>query len=134
MNVMWYTHLADHATGHFFDSFGFSERYFREANSGCFALAAHYRYLAEIHVGQKVTVRTRALGRSAKRLHFIHFFTLDLQASKLSATVETLATHTDMSIRRSSPLPDHLAAAFDQLVAEHGKLPWKAPLCGAIHP
>src|SRR5262245_24469919 len=71
MNVMWYAHLCDRATFTFFKSFGFDEAYFKANNAGCFALAAHYRYLAEVRIGQNVTIRTRALGQSPKRLHLM---------------------------------------------------------------
>lgn len=133
MNVMWYTHLFDRATFAFFDSFGFGADYFHRAASGCFALTQHTRYLAEIHVGQSVSLYTRALGRSAKRLHFMHFLHIE-EANKLSATCEYLATHVDLSVRRSSRLPPHLAEAFDRFVAEHQQLPWPAPECGLIKP
>jgi acyl-CoA thioester hydrolase len=132
MNVMWYAHLADRATFSFLGSFGFDEAYCRMNQAGCFALAAHYRYLVEIRIGQLVTVRSRALGRSAKRLHLMHFLTIDEKESELACTIETVGTHVDLRTRRSSPLPPAIAAAFDQILAECRKLPWPAPLCGAI--
>lgn len=134
MNVMWYAHLFDRATFTFFKSFGCDEVYFRARKAGVFALAAHYRYLAEVLIGQRVTVRTRALGRSAKRMHFIHFLTLDELGDRLACTCELLGTHIDMASRRSSPLPAHLGEGFDRIAAEHGQLTWEPPLCGAIRP
>ncbi len=133
MNVMWYTHLFDRATFSFFDSFGFGADYFHQARSGCFALTQHTRYLAELHVGESVSLYTRALGRSVKRLHFMHFLLVDAD-QRLSATCEYLATHVDLTVRRSSPLPPHLAEAFDRWVEQHRQLPWDPPLCGVIQP
>src|SRR5450755_4082794 len=77
MNVMWYTHLFSCSFEKFADQFGFNEAYFRAHHAGSFALETHVRYLAEVRIGQHVTVRSRALGRSAKLLHFMHFMTID---------------------------------------------------------
>ena len=52
--------------------------------------------------------------------------------AKVSATLEAIGTHVDLKIRRSAPFPPHVAAAFDELLAEHAKLPWPVPVCGAM--
>src|SRR5438132_14295099 len=101
MNVMWYTHLFSNATGGLFDLIGMTLEYFTANQAGSFALEAHVRYLAEVRAGQRVTVRSRALGRSAKRLHFMHFLVID-DGERLSATGEFVGTHVDMRVRRSS--------------------------------
>lgn len=133
MNVMWYAHLADRATFSFFKSFGYDEAYFRDYHAGAFALVTHYRYLAEVRIGQSVTIRTRALGRSAKRFHFVHFMTIDEMQDKLACTIETMGTHMDMRTRRSSEMAPQIAEAYDCILAEHRKLSWLPPLCGSIH-
>jgi acyl-CoA thioester hydrolase len=133
MNVMWYTHLFDRAAGAFFDLFGLNPAYFAAHQAGTFALEQHTRYLAEVRVGKHITVRTRALGRSAKRLHFMQFMTLDA-GGVLAATEENVGTHMDMRVRRSSPMPAEVAAAYDRLLAEHARLAWTAPVCGVMRP
>ncbi|MDH5506507.1 MAG: thioesterase family protein [Anaerolineae bacterium] len=133
MNVMWYTHLFDQATFAFFETFGMGAEYHTQSGSGSFALEQHTRYLAEVRVGEHIVIHSRALGRSIKRFHFIHFMLKD-DGQTLSATTELIGTHIDMSIRRTSPLPAHLAAAFDELLAQHNRLGWPAPVCGAMQP
>lgn len=133
MNVMWYTHFFDRATMAFFESFGMGLAYFESQNAGAFALEKHTRYLAEARLGQAVTVRSRALGRSAKRFHFMHFLILD-ESGLLSATTELVGTHVDRATRRSSPMPDTIGDAFDQLLATHSTLDWEPPLCGVMGP
>lgn len=133
MNVMWYTHLFSHAFGGFADQFGFNEAYFRANQTGSFALETHVRYLSEVHIGQHVTVRSRALGRSAKRVHFMHFMTID-ETGALAATQEHIGAHIDMRIRRMTPMPETITARFDKLVAEQNRLGWEAPVCGAMKP
>ncbi|MBI3837981.1 MAG: thioesterase family protein [Planctomycetia bacterium] len=133
MNVMWYTHLFSCAFEKFAEQFGFNEAYFRANYAGSFALETHVCYLSEVRIGQNVTVRSRALGRSAKRLHFMHFMTID-SSGALAATQEHVGAHIDMKIRRMAPFPENIASRFDKLVEEQNKIGWKAPVCGAMNP
>jgi acyl-CoA thioester hydrolase len=133
MNVMWYTHLFSWAFGGFADQFGFNEAYFREHHCGSFALETHTRYLSEVHIGNHVTVRSRALGRSAKRIHFMHFMTID-ESGALAAIQEHIGAHIDMKVRRMAPLPESITTRFDKIVAEQNQLGWDAPICGVMKP
>jgi acyl-CoA thioester hydrolase len=133
MNVMWYTYLFSCAFDKFGDQFGFGEAYFRAHLMGSFALETHVRYLAEVRIGQHVTIRSRALGRSAKRLHFMHFMIID-DTGALAATQEHVGAHIDMRVRRMAPFPADIAERFDQLVLQQNKLGWAAPVCGVMRP
>jgi acyl-CoA thioester hydrolase len=133
MNVMWYAYLFDKATWRFFDSLGMSLKYFEEQDAGAFALEHHTRYLAEVRLGQTVVLRTRAINRSQKRFHFMHFMTIE-NSDLLAATAEFVGMHIDRTTRRSSPLPDHIAEAFDRLIARHQTLDWDPPICGVMNP
>jgi acyl-CoA thioester hydrolase len=133
MNVMWYTHLFSSAFEQFAESFGFGEAYFRANQMGSFALETHVRYLAEVRIGQHVTVRSRVLGRSEKRIHFMHFMTID-ETRALAATQEHIGAHIDMRIRRMAPLPLEITERFDLLVAQQNALGWAAPVCGVMKP
>ena len=55
--------------------------------AGSFVLESHIRYLREVHVGNHITICSRALGRSSKRMHYIHFMTID-ETGELAATFE----------------------------------------------
>jgi acyl-CoA thioester hydrolase len=131
MNVMWYTHLFSYGLGEVFRRVGLTKDYFETHQAGTFALESHVRYLKEVRVGQQVTVRTRVVGRSEKRFHFLHLMTND-ETQVLAAVSEVVGTHVDLRTRRSSPFSPEVAAAFDHLLAEHSQLPWPAPLCGAM--
>jgi acyl-CoA thioester hydrolase len=133
MNVMWYTRLFGMSFGNFGEGFGFGREYMQANHVGSFALESHTRYLAEVHIGNHITVRSRLLGRSAKRLHFIHFMSLD-ETGALAATQENISAHIDMNIRRSSPFPELIATQLDKLLAEHNALDWQAPVCGSMKP
>ena len=131
MNVMWYTHLFSQGAWGLFQVVGMTREYFAANNAGSFALAQHFRYLKEVRVGQHVTVRSRVLGRTEKRWHVMHFMTND-DTGELAATSEVVSTHVDIRVRRSSPMPPHITAAIDRLLAEHSRLAWAAPVCGAM--
>ncbi len=133
MNVMWYTHLFSEAFGGFADLFGFGEAYFRENHTGSFALETHVRYLSEVHIGRHITVRSRAVGRSAKRIHFMHFMTID-ETGALAATQEHVGAHIDMRTRRMSPMPESITERFDRLVAEQNQVGGDPPVCGVMRP
>lgn len=133
VNVMWYTHLFSCAGGGMLKMHGMSREYFESKQSGSFALETHIRYLTEIRVGARVSVRTRMLGRSEKRSHFMHFIYNDDQ-QVISATGEFINTHIDMRIRKPSPFPPDIAAAIDSLIEQHRQIPWEAPVCGTMHP
>ena len=133
MNVMWYTHLFSCAFGEFADQFGFNEAYFLANQTGSFALETHVRYLNEVHIGQHVTVRSRAIGRSAKRIHFMHFMTID-ETGALAATQEHIGAHIDMRIAPHGALAARHCRAIRRLVEEQNRLGWDAPVCGVMRP
>jgi acyl-CoA thioester hydrolase len=133
MNVMWYTHLFTEAAGGLFQLVGLTREHFAAHRTGSFALAQHFRYLKEVRVGQHVTLRSRVLGRSARRWHSIHFMMID-ELDVLAATSEGVSTYVDMTVRRSAPMPPVVTHAIDRLLAEHTSLDWDAPVCGAMSP
>jgi acyl-CoA thioester hydrolase len=130
---MWYTHLFSRATGELFDMIGLNREYLEANHAGTFALEHHVRFLAEIRCGEAITIRTRPLGRSAKRLHFMNFM-VKSRSDKIAATGEFVGAHIDMRIRRMSAIPPPIADAYDRLLAQAERLPWAAPVCGAMKP
>jgi acyl-CoA thioester hydrolase len=132
VNVMWYTHLFSRAVWGLFNLIGFTEEYMKANGAGSFALELHVRYLREIHAGRSVTLRTRALGRSAKRIHYMHFLSIDDQEDALSSIGEIVSAHVNLNVRRQSPFPESIAEKYDKLLAEHQALSWEAPVCGTM--
>jgi len=131
VNVMWYTHLFTEGAGGLFQIVGLTWEHLEANRAGTFALEQHFRYLKEIRQGQHVTLRSRVLGRSAKRWHTIHFMTID-ELDVLAATCEVVSTYVDMTVRRSAPMPATITAGIDRLLNEHTKLGWEAPVCGTM--
>jgi len=133
MNVMWYTYLFSCSFQKFGGEFGFTEAYFLANNTGSFALETHIRYLSEVRIGNRITVRSRALGRTAKRFHFMHFMTID-ETGALAAVQEHVGAHIDMQQRRMSPMSAEIAARFDRLVESQNAFGWDPPTCGIMGP
>lgn len=133
MNIRWYMALYDKAAWNFFASFGMNEEYYLKTQAGGFALKQFIRYLAEVRVGETVTVRTRLLGRSKKRIHFMHFM-INETTRLLASSMEILGTHANMKIRRTSPFPPGLSTRLDAKLAQDQRLDWETPVCGIIQP
>lgn len=131
MNIRWYMALYDTAGWNFFASIGMTQEYYEQYQAGGFALLHFIRYLAEVRQNEIISVRTRIIGRSEKRLHYIHFM-VNETTQKLASTMEVLGTYADMNVRRTAPYPPALAAAIDAKIAEYQELDWEAPLSGCI--
>lgn len=133
MNIRHYLGLFDEAAWNFFVSLGMDQNYYDTKQGGAFALQQFINYRAEVLQGNQLTIRSRMLGRSAKRVHFMLFMINETQG-KLAATLETLGSHADLTQRRTSPFPPTIAANIDTIFAEHNQLNWQAPVCGVIKP
>ena len=131
MNVTWYTHMFDEAVYELWGLFGIGMEYHKNSNMGSFALEMHIRYLAEARLGDSITIRSRALGYSPKTFHFMHFMIRDHDGI-LAATAELVGVHIDIQTRRSAPFPEESLLKLDDLVKEHQKLDWDAPVCGVM--
>lgn len=131
MNVQWYMALYNAAGRKFFASLGMDEEYYKREQAGGFALKHFIRYYAEVCEGETVVVRSRIVGRSEKRIHFVHFM-VNETTRKLASTLEALGSHADMRIRRTAPYPQEMADMIDAKLEEYEKLDWDPPLCGCI--
>jgi len=131
MNVRWYMALFDNATWHFFEALGLTDDYFKQHQAGGFALRQFINYWNEVQAGNTVAVRTRILGRSDKRFHFMHFL-VNETAGQVAASLESLGTHADLKLRKSSPLPPWIAKRMDEWLQKNNRLEWAAPVCGVI--
>ncbi len=133
MNIRWYFAIYDRAAWGLFEHFGMTLEHYQQTQTGAFALKQFVQYLAEVLVGDTVVVHSRLVARSAKRVHFMHFMWNETQ-NVLASTLEVLASHADLTVRRTAPFPAEIAALLDATIAEHGALRWQPPLCGVLAP
>jgi len=131
MNIMYYLHIYDRAAWTMFGQFGLSLDYMQAHDSGMFALKQFVQYLAEVRVGETVSVYSRVLGVGAKRVHFMHFMVNDT-TNTLASTLEVLGSFADLNVRRTAPFPDAIRQQIEALSAEHNQLAWDAPVCGVL--
>lgn len=133
MNIRWYIAIFDTGIWNYFSWLGMDEAYYTRNNAGSFALRQHISYLAEVRAGETLSVYSRLVARSEKRIQFINFMWNET-TGVLASTLEALGTHTDMTVRRSAPFLPELAAKLDAELARTNALGWQPPLCGILSP
>lgn len=131
MNVQHYMGLYDKAGYRFVAMLGLDDTYFTQQRKGIFDLEHHLHYLAEVHIGDTVTIYSRLLARSTKRMHGMWFMVNDTR-QQLANTFEFVSTHADLEARRTAPFTNALAARLDAMLTEHATLDWAAPVCGVM--
>ena len=50
----------------------------------------------------------------------------------LASIFECVNSFADLTVRRTAPYPDEIAARIDTLLAKHRALDWAAPVCGVM--
>ncbi len=135
MNVSWYSTMFGAGTMSALSEVGlvFIRDDAHAEKRGVFALEQHIRYLSEVMLGEHVTVYTRYLARSEKRIHLLHFLRIQGR-DKLAATGEVVMAYMDMNIRRMTAFPHSAQREIDRLVGIHANLDWAAPVCGSMKP
>lgn len=133
MNVRWYLALFDEAGIDLFEKVGITEAYFQAHQTGTMDLEHHIHYLAEVRIGDTVSIYARALGFTPKRFHYLLFMVNDSR-QQLAATLEVMNIHVDMTKRRTAPYADFIAAQITALVEAHTRLGWQPPICGVMRP
>ena len=135
MNIRWYMAFFDNGDWAWLAGLGASVAYLQENEAGIFTLEHFIRYLAEVRVGETVEIKGRLIGRSenGKRIHYC-LFMVNETTNTVAATMECLASHADLTIRRTASFPPHILDTIDALLAEHAQLDWDVTLSGAINP
>jgi acyl-CoA thioester hydrolase len=133
VNVRHYLDLYNIAGEAVFDQMGVSEDYFLKERRGFFDLEHHMWYLSELHVGDRVSVHTRYVARTAKRYQGL-LIVVNMTRPAVASILEFVSTSANLASRRADEFPPQVAQRLDTLIAAHANLPWPAPLCGAIAP
>ncbi len=118
MNLAYYVVVFDIATDALYNALNIGDAY-REASSfSCFTAETHTLYEREVHLGDKLTVRSWLLGADTKRVHYFHeMFHVD--SGERSCVQELMALHIDMRIRRVAPFPAEQYAALQAAVRDY---------------
>ncbi|HET6306078.1 MAG TPA: thioesterase family protein [Rhodopila sp.] len=118
LNLAYYVVVFDFATDAFYAALGVGDAYRAASGNSCFTAETHTVYEREVHLGDRLTVRSWLLGADTKRLHYFHeMFHAD--SGERSAVQELMALHIDMRVRRVAPYPTDRYAALQLAVKEY---------------
>jgi acyl-CoA thioester hydrolase len=118
MNLAYYVVVFDIATDALYKALDIGDAYRAASNYSCFTAETHTVYEREVHLGDKLKVRSWLLGADTKRVHYFHeLFHAD--SGERSCVQELLALHIDMRIRRVAPMPPDKFAALQAAVKEY---------------
>jgi acyl-CoA thioester hydrolase len=114
MNLAYYVVVFDLATDALYNRLGIGDAYRAASNFSCFTAETHTLYEREVHLGDKVNVRSWLLGADTKRVHYFHEM-FHVESGERSAAQELMALHIDMRIRRVASFPPELVLSLRQL-------------------
>lgn len=117
MNVTRYFDLGAWAPWLRIGEIGVDQSYIDQRGMSFFTVEHHIRYLGELRLGDPLSVRAAFVARTDKALHGISFV-VDEGRDKIACTMEILYVHVSMESRRSTPIPDDVAAGLDAAIAE----------------
>jgi acyl-CoA thioester hydrolase len=118
MNLAYYVVVFDLATDALYQALDIGDAYRLASGNSCFTAETHTLYEREVHLGDKLSVRTWLLGADTKRLHYFHEM-FHTESGKRSAAQELMALHIDMSIRRVTEFRPEKYAALQVAVRNY---------------
>ena len=121
-NMAYYSVLFDRACDQAFALVGLGPDYVNQTNCSFFTMETHTCYLRELHAADEVTVTVQLIDYDAKRMHYIQEMH-HAREGWLSATMEVLCMHVDMTEGKSAPFPDEIRNKIAALYADHRDLP-----------
>lgn len=122
LNIAFYVKLFDNGIDIIFDRHGLGASYVNDRKLGFFSAELHVRYLRELHLSDDTRVRMRVLDVDRKRIHY-WMELIHADEGWLSATMEIISLHMDMTERRVAPMPDDVFAILDGWRAEQASKP-----------
>jgi len=133
VNIQYYLGLFELSGWVVLEEFGVDRAWLQAHRYSFFDLEHHLNYLAEMHVGDRVTTYNRIVGKSNKRFHGV-FYIYNESRQRLACTLEYVSNGVDMALRRTAPMPDQLSRGLDAVYEKHQRLSWPAELCGIMAP
>ncbi|MGI9512096.1 MAG: thioesterase family protein [Anderseniella sp.] len=120
-NMAYYGVLFDRTCDEAFELVGLGPEYLKSGAS-FFTLETHTTYIRELHADYKVKVTLQMLDYDAKRMHYVQeMFHAD--EGWLSATMEAICMHVDMTAKKSAPFPESILDRISAMHEAHAGLP-----------
>lgn len=118
MNLAYYVVVFDLATDRLYDALDIGNDYRARTSYSCFTAETHTLYERELHLGEKLRVRSWLLGADTKRVHYFHEM-FHAESGERACVQELLALHIDMRIRRVAPFEPPAYDALQALVRRY---------------
>lgn len=131
MNVAYYINAWRQGALAFNKFLGFGGTYAEGGNRGLWLLRQVLDYLAEVRVGETLSIHGRMIGHTEKLLHN-KYWMVNETTGKVAATSEVLVANADLEARCMTELDDAMMERMDRHIAEMDALGWEAPVSGAI--
>ena len=131
LNIRHYVGIASEGLDESLDDVGIPQNWPTVAGQAVFSAEHHMTYLSELRTGDKISVRVRLVGRSARAAHVVVYL-LDDSHQKLSYVMEEIFLHINMESRRTEDWPEDVAAAIDRQIAADSDLSWQPQLSGSM--
>ena len=133
VNIQHYLGLFELAGWVVLEAFGVDRAWLQRNAYSFFDLEHHLHYLAETHVGDRVTTYNRIVGKGEKRFHGLYLIVNETR-QRLACVLEYVSTGVDMDARRTAVMPPELSQGLDDLYEKHRRLSWEPPLSGIMAP
>lgn len=131
MNVAYYINAWREGAKAMTRFLQFGEEYEPGGTRGLWLLRQLLDYMAEVRVGEILSVHGRVLARSEKLFHN-KYWMVNESTGRIAATSEVLVANADLIARRTTPFGDVNKALIDRHIAEMDALGWTAPRSGSI--
>lgn len=131
MNMRWYVALFDDAGDTLHDHIGLTREFRRASGTGTMDLEHHTWFISEVLAGSQVCIYARVVARSAKMFHYLMFM-VNESTGKVAAHFECVNALVDLAARKTTAYPAEILSRIDAMLVEQNRLPWKAPVSGAM--
>ncbi|WP_298986335.1 thioesterase family protein [uncultured Roseibium sp.] len=121
LNMAYYNVLFDKAVDEIFLGLGLGADYVKTRNASFFTAETHVCYLRELSAGMPVRATLQLIDFDHKRAHFYQEL-WHAEENWLSATMEQLSLHVDMSARKVADWPQDVFQNLSALAKAHESL------------
>lgn len=118
MNLAYYVVVFDLATDALYRTLAIGDDYREATGNSCFTAETHTLYEREVHLHDRLSIRSWLLGADQKRLHYFHEM-FHAESGERSAVQELMALHIDMRVRRVAPFPPDVYDALQAAAREY---------------
>lgn len=133
MEAYSFVAMFNDATYSCIEAVGISPAYLLSRRYGIWSSHAHSQYFATVYAGQTVNIFSRFLGYSRKRLHLMHYMTVD-GSHHVVGTYEQIVVSINCQTQCTNMWSDSIMQKIVGYVTAHQALPLTTPTCGILHP